>query len=57
MGYRNYRRLILCKQELYRLPPVGYANDPNRFGDKLGVLEDEILERVVLALAVVTGLS
>jgi len=31
--------------------------DPDRFGDKLGVLEDEVLEQVVLALAVVTGLS
>ena len=57
MGCRNYRRLILCKQELSRLPPVGYANDPDRFGNKLGVLEDEVLEQVVLALAVVTGMS
>ena len=31
--------------------------DPDRFGNKLGVLEDEVLEQVVLALAVVTGMS
>ena len=30
---------------------------PDRFGDKIGQLEDEVLEQVVLALALVTGLS
>lgn len=30
---------------------------PDRFGDRIGVLEDEVLEQVVLALALVTGLS
>lgn len=30
--------------------------DPDRFGDKIGELEDEVLEQVVLALALVTGL-
>ena len=31
--------------------------DLDRFGDKIGELEDEVLEQVVLALALVTGLS
>ena len=31
--------------------------DPDRFGDKIGVLEDEVLAQVVLALALVTGSS
>jgi mRNA interferase MazF len=31
--------------------------DPDRFGGKIGVLEDEVLEQVVLALALVTGVS
>lgn len=29
--------------------------DPARFGDKIGELEDEVWEQVVLALALVTG--
>jgi hypothetical protein len=57
MDCRNYQQLILCRQELYLLPPVGFANDPDRFGDKIGTLEGEVLEQVVLALALVTGVS
>jgi mRNA interferase MazF len=33
------------------------SSNPDRFGDKIGVLENEILEQVVLALALVTGVS
>jgi hypothetical protein len=44
-------------KQLNPLQTRAVSSYPDRFGDRIGVLEDEVLEQVVLALALVTGLS